>query len=161
MIGHSHCPQLHRDLAHRVPTSAPGLGSPSAHICTGTGLPLLPTSAPGHSTSVLGQVLTVWTRALVVFRSNPISANAPQTPEKLVCVWGGGGGGNAKRARPVWAQLCCAAPVALQLAARHRSGVICHTRHGRSMNVACCMLHVVHTVCLVLHVACCHLGRTL
>ncbi len=32
-----------------------------------------------HNTSVLGQVLIVRTRALVLFRSNPISANAPQT----------------------------------------------------------------------------------
>ncbi len=32
-----------------------------------------------HNTSVLGQVLIVSTRALVVFRSNLISANAPQT----------------------------------------------------------------------------------
>jgi hypothetical protein len=32
-----------------------------------------------HNTSILGQVLIVWMRALVFFRSNPISANAPQT----------------------------------------------------------------------------------
>ncbi len=46
--------------------------------------------------SVLGQVLTVWTRALAVFRSNPISANAPQRlgiVSLCVCVGGGGGGG--------------------------------------------------------------------
>jgi hypothetical protein len=36
----------------------------------------------------------------------------------------------------------CAAPVALQLAKRHRPRVICHTRHGRSRDAACCMLHV-------------------
>ena len=33
-----------------------------------------------HNTSVLGQVLIVRTRALVFFRSNLISADAPQTP---------------------------------------------------------------------------------
>ena len=31
-------PHLHRDWAHPHVTSAPGLGSPPCHICTGTGL---------------------------------------------------------------------------------------------------------------------------
>jgi hypothetical protein len=63
-----------------------------------------------HNTPILGHVLNVWTRALVLFRSNPISANAPQTPrhswEKLffgVCRGGGaraGGGGGGGLAKP-------------------------------------------------------------
>jgi hypothetical protein len=83
-----------------------------------------------------------------------------------VCVWGGGGGGgaggNAYCARRLTAPSSCAAPVALELAARHRSCVICHTWDGRSMygccqlHVACCMLHAVR---LLSHVACCHRSR--
>jgi hypothetical protein len=47
-----------------------------------------------------------------------------------------------------------AAPIALQLAAWHRSRVIFHTRHGRSMDVVRCMLHVA---CCMLSIACCML----
>ncbi len=50
-----------------------------------------------HNTSVLGQVLTVWARALVLFRPNPFSANAPQTPPhcRKIFVSGGWVGGGA------------------------------------------------------------------
>ena len=34
----SHCPHLRRDCARPLPTSAPGLGSATAHICAGTAL---------------------------------------------------------------------------------------------------------------------------
>ncbi len=55
------------------------------------------------------------------------------------------------------AQFSCAAPVALQLAARHRSRVICHPRDGRSVGAACCMLHVACCMpcvsCRMLHAA--------
>jgi hypothetical protein len=43
----SGCPHLHRDCAQPTPTSAPGLGSPTSHICTGTAPSPLPTSTPG------------------------------------------------------------------------------------------------------------------
>ncbi len=76
----------------------------------------------------------------------------------------------------------CAAPVALQLAARHRSGGICHTWDGQFMDVVRCMLlavrgmsytpsvfccmshvacHMLQVASCVLHVACYHLARTL
>ena len=48
----------------------------------------------------------------------------------------------------------CAAPVALQLAARLRSRVIGHTWDGRNYDAGYGPLHVVHCV---LHVACCML----
>jgi hypothetical protein len=52
------------------------------------------------------------------------------------------------------APFSCAAPVALQLAARHRSRVICHTWDGRSMDVVRGMLRVA---CRPSLVACCML----
>jgi hypothetical protein len=51
-------------------------------------------------------------------------------------------------------QFSCAAPIALQLAARHRPRAICHTRDGRSMDATCCMLHAA---CRLSRVACCML----
>ncbi len=65
----------------------------------------------------------------------------------------------ARVACPTTAQSSCAAPITLQLAARHRSRVICHTWHGESMDVVRCMLRVaccmLHDVRRMLHVACC------
>ena len=46
------------------------------------------------------------------------------------------------------AQSSRAAPIALQLAERHRPRVICHTWDGRSMDVVRCMLRVA---CCMLH----------
>jgi hypothetical protein len=82
---------------------------------------------------------------------------------RCVCVGGGGVMPTVRVACCTTAPYSCAAPVALQLAARHRSRVICHTWGGRSMDVvrrmlhvACCMLHAVR---LLSHVACCHRSR--
>ncbi len=68
-----------------------------------------------------------------------------------VCVGGGGVMPTVRVACRTTAPYSCAAPVALQLAARHRSSVSCHALHRRSMDVVRCMLHVA---CCMLRVAC-------
>ncbi len=79
-----------------------------------------------------------------------------------VCVWGGGGP-SASDACCMTAPFSCAAPIALQLAARHRSriGRLPHRawpEHGcRPLHVACCMFacRTPHDVRLVSRAACC------
>ncbi len=89
-----------------------------------------------------------------------------------VCVGRGGGEGggaipNARDACCMMAQFCCAALIALQLAARHISHVKCHAWDGRSIDVVRCMLHDASRTHMpsvsgrMLHVACCHLARRL
>jgi hypothetical protein len=119
-----------------------------------------------HNVSILGQVLIVWTRALVFFRSNPISADAPQTPRHCRgTVLFVGGLGRDRRGREVMptarvacrttAPSSCAAPVALQLAARPSSAT--HGMAGVWMSsAACCMLHyrMLRVACCMLFISC-------
>jgi hypothetical protein len=130
--------------------------SPCASVC-----PVVPVLAPqyvdiGPSTHRMDAAARVG-----LFRSNPISANAPQALRHCwgkslfpVCVWGGGGYVGVT-------------------AAPHPSR--CNSLHGtdrassatrRSMNVVRCMLHVACCLpvvaCCMLHAdSCCHLACTL